>query len=83
MYEQEEIEEYEGKTFAKEINALFQTTSAKESTGIKKLFTKIGKKFLNPIYENTGFMTKEEIKKKGNQIKIDKNKSSQKKKKCC
>ena len=83
MYEQEEIEEYEGKTFAKEINALFQETSAKESKGVEDLFTKIGKKFLNHIYENTRFMTKEEIKKKGNQIKIDKNKSSQKKKNCC
>ena len=83
MYEQEEIGEYEGNALAKEINALFQETSAKESKGVEDLFTKIGKKFLNPIYENTRFMTKEEIKKKGNQIKIDKNKSSQKKKNCC
>ena len=47
MYEYEEIEEYEGKTLAKEFNALFEKISTKESTGIEKLFTIIGKKFLN------------------------------------
>ena len=77
MYEHEEIEENEGRTLAERFNALFEKISAKESTGIEKLFTRIGKKFLNP---NTCFMTKEEIKKKRNLLKIVKIK---KKKKYC
>ena len=77
MYEHEEIEENEGRTLAERFNALFQKTSAKENTGIKELFEKIGKKFLN---QNTCFMTKEEIKKKRNLLKIVKIK---KKKKYC
>ena len=48
MYEHEEVEENEGKEFAKELNAIFQKTSAKESTGIEDLFAKIGKEFLDP-----------------------------------
>ena len=48
MYEHEEVEEKEGKELAKELGAIFQKTSAKESTGVDDLFVKIGKKFLNP-----------------------------------
>ena len=48
MYEHEEVEENEGKALAKELGAIFQKTSAKESTGVEDLFTKIGKKFVNP-----------------------------------
>ena len=38
MYEHEEVEENEGKEFAKEINAIFQKTSAKESTNVSDAF---------------------------------------------
>ena len=48
MYEHEEVEENEGKDLAKELGAIFQKTSAKESTGVEDLFVKIGKKFINP-----------------------------------
>ena len=48
MYEHEEVEENEGKELAKELGAIFQKTSAKESTGVEDLFLKIGKKFINP-----------------------------------
>jgi hypothetical protein len=34
MYEYEEVKENDGKLFAKEINALFSQTSAKNCTGI-------------------------------------------------
>ena len=49
MFENEEVEEREGKEFAKEIGAIFQTTSPRESIGIEDLFYKIGRKILNPI----------------------------------
>ena len=52
MYEQEEVEENEGKDLAKQLGAIFQKTSAKESTGVEDLFVKIGKKYLNPKGEN-------------------------------
>ena len=38
MYEHEEVEENEGKELAKDLGAIFQKTSAKESTGVEDLF---------------------------------------------
>jgi hypothetical protein len=70
MYEYEEVEEKEGMAFAKQYNAIFQTTTAKDSNGsIDLLFKNIGKKFLNPNIENTSILTKEELKKRGEQLK--------------
>ena len=40
--------EEEAKELANELSAIFITTSAKNSKGIKELFSKIGKRFLNP-----------------------------------
>ena len=48
MYGDEEIEENEGKQLAKELGAIFQKTSAKQSTGVEDLFLNIGKRFINP-----------------------------------
>ena len=47
LYEIRQIED-EGKNFAKSIGAIFQYTSAKNSSGIKELFNKIGEKIFNP-----------------------------------
>ncbi len=70
MYEYEEVEEKDGMAFAKQYNAIFQTTTAKDSNGsIDVLFKNIGKKFLNPNIENTSILTKEELKKRGQQLK--------------
>ena len=70
MYEYEEVEEKEGISFAKQHNAIFQITTAKDSNGsIDLLFKNIGKKFLNPNIENTSVLTKDEIKKRGEQLK--------------
>ena len=38
MYEYEEVQETEAKAFAKDIGAIFQTTSAKLSNGVEELF---------------------------------------------
>ena len=84
MYEHEEVEENEGKELAKELGAIFQKTSAKESTGVEDLFIKIGKKFLNP---NASISTggaptagKVENKEKGQKLKADFGKKKEKKK---
>ena len=70
MYEYEEVSEVEAKAFAKDIGAIFQTTSAKLSNGVEELFRMIGKKFVNPDAENLSNLTKDELEKKKNQIKI-------------
>ena len=68
MYEYEEVEEKEGMALAKQYNAIFQTTTAKDTNGsIDLLFKNIGKKFLNPNIENTTILSKEELKKRGEQ----------------
>ena len=78
MYEQEEVEENEGKELAKQLGAIFQKTSAKESTGVEDLFTKIGKKFLNPNSVEGG-----DNKPKGQKLKAEQSKSGGEKKGCC
>ena len=41
-----EVSEEEGRSLAKEINAIFSLVSAKENFGINNLFKNIGNKFL-------------------------------------
>ena len=84
LYQFEEIKEEEGLALAKEINAIYQRTSAKETSGgIDVLFKNIGKKFLDPESEITSNMTKEELKSRGEKIMRDKIKNNQNKKSCC
>ena len=45
-----QVEDEEAKAFAKEINAIFQSTSAKSNIGIKFLFENIAKKYFDPSY---------------------------------
>ena len=83
MYEYEEVDEKDGFEFAKQYNAIFQTTTAKETNGsIDLLFKNIGKRFLNPNIENTSTMTKEELKRRGQQLKKERI-QGEKKGGCC
>ena len=79
MYEVEEVEENEGKAFAKELGAIFQKTSAKEATGVEDLFIKIGQKILNPN-DSDGASAKPEKKDK-KKIKLDKSQDEERKRK--
>ena len=45
LIEQETVDEGEARNFAKELNAIFVTTSAKSSEGINSLFEEIAKKY--------------------------------------
>ena len=85
MYEHEEVEENEGKDLAKSLGAIFQKTSAKESTGVEDLFSKIGKKFLNPNSSEGGSSgnTKVDNKPKGQKLNADKAKSGGERRGCC
>ena len=53
LYEQEEVTEKEGKEYAKEIGAIFKSTSAVTGIGISELFTIIGKKLYNPNFKES------------------------------
>ncbi len=88
MYEKEEVEEKEGKELAKELGAIFQKTSAKESTGIEDLFIKIGLKFIAPSNNsgNSGGGGKKETTEETEseqKIKLKKEGDDDKKKKGC
>ena len=82
MYEQEQVEENEGKDLAKQLGAIFQKTSAKESTGVEDLFTIIGKKFINPN-STGGSGSKVDNKPKGQKLKAGEQKAEGGKKGCC
>ena len=45
LIESEKVDEDEARNFAKEVNAIFATTSAKNRSGIDDLFIKIAKKY--------------------------------------
>ena len=86
MYEFEEVSDEEAKNYAKEINAIFQKTSAKTDVGVNELFKMIGQKVVNPETENVSNLTKEEQKKRGDKLKKDKIKkesNNNKINKCC
>ena len=48
---QKQVEDEEGIVFAKEINGIFQSTSAKSNIGIKSLFENIARKYFDPSYD--------------------------------
>ena len=85
MYQFQEVTDEEGREFAKELDAIYKRTSAKNQTGggIDDLFKDIGIKFLHPESENTSVLTKEEIKSKGEKLQREKIKNEQKKTGCC
>ena len=90
MYENEAVDESEAKEFANEHNAIFQKTSAKDSSGIDLLFVKLAKKFFNPSNDVNGIEQKDISGKTGDQndyipnIKLDgKDGGNTTKKKCC
>ena len=57
---------------AKDLDAIFQRTSAKESTGVEELFIKIGKKILNPAFiDNDENIFQEVERKKRKSVKLD------------
>ena len=63
LYEHEEVTNEEGIKLAKQLNAIYQRTSAKEENGgIDELFKNIGKKILNPDAEINTYISKKKEK---------------------
>jgi small GTP-binding protein len=61
LYESSQVSDEEGKAFAKSINGIFQSTSAKSNTGISTLFDNIGHRYFDPNFDTN---EKESIEKK-------------------
>ena len=59
LYETQQVSDEEGKAFAREINGIFQATSAKSDAGISNLFENIGKKFFDPNFDTNEAESKE------------------------
>ncbi len=96
LYQYEDVPEIVGKSFAKEINAIFIQTSAKSSTGIdvglsfiikQDLFYFAGSKMLDPKFDVNGSNQEESLMKiriKNNiNLQYDTADKKDKKKKCC
>ena len=79
----EEVSDNEGKTLAKEINALFMRTSAKLNSSIDEMFNSIGKRILNPNSAITNNLTKEEIIQKTEKLRRAQKKNNIRNKSCC
>ena len=89
-YEEQQVPNQEGKDLARELNAIFQNTSAKLGSGIENLFKLIGEKYIDPTTNiSESYMNKEEILEKQKIIQIEEFKKNNnveedtKKKKCC
>ena len=52
LFDREQVSEEEAKEFAKEIKAIFRPTSAMTAIGIDELFSAVGKKILDPDYDD-------------------------------
>ena len=66
LYEKKQVPDEEGEEFAKKISALLAFTSAKNDSGINKLFEDIATKILKPDF-NFSANEKKKIDKKNNQ----------------
>ena len=99
LYAQSQVPDEQGKAFAKEINGIFQSTSAKSNSGINTLFNNIGHKYFDPNFDTNAKESKEkqEYEKKKSQkqqqktqqlpqtrgVKLDSNKAKPQKKGGC
>ena len=80
-YEYEQVQDIEGKSLAKELNAIFHTTSAKTGLGVDELFNKIGRQCVNPDMSVMNITTKQEVSVYMKNIKLDDDPKPDKKKK--
>ena len=94
LFDREQVSEEEAKEFAKEIKAIFRPTSAMTASGIDELFSAVGKKILDPDYDDEDVEPEPmpeptpkktvEINTKGRGIKLGEGgKEEKKKEKCC
>ena len=84
LYLKQTVNNNDGREFADQIRAFFQTTSALNSEGINNLFENIGKKLIMPDYD---YQNTDKSKEKNEKIKLDnkdsKESPNEKHGKCC
>ena len=61
LYQNAQVLDEEGKAFAKSINGIFQSTSAKFNIGITSLFENIGKRYFDPNFGSNAGENKEKL----------------------
>ena len=61
IYQNAQVKDEEGKAFAKSINGIFQSTSAKSDSGITSLFENIGKRYFDPNFDSNEEENKEKL----------------------
>jgi small GTP-binding protein len=61
LYQSAQVKDEEGKAFAKSINGIFQSTSAKSDSGITSLFENIGKRCFDPNFDSNEEENKEKL----------------------
>ena len=91
LIEKEEVSEELARNLAKEMNAIFETTSAAKNIGVEQLFHNVGCKYIDPNYKTNEDSTADVKQRKLSEKKIKKNiklddknnKDANKKKKCC
>ena len=86
LYLEEAVTDEEGLKLAREIDAIYQRTSAKSDSGsIDELFINIGKKILDPDSVIESNLTKDEKRIRGQKLLKKKIKEEEQasKKKCC
>ena len=59
LYDQQQVADDQGKEFARSINGIFQSTSAKSNTGIENLFDNIGHRYFDPNFDSNAIESKE------------------------
>ena len=87
LFEREQVDEADAKKYAKEVKASFVPTSAKDSSGINKIFLEIAKKYSGSnsasILEEKDDDIEEYKKIRKESIKLEKESNCQKKRKFC
>ena len=93
LYDNQLISDEDGQKFADEIGAIFQSTSAKNDSGIGKLFDNIGRKYIDEDFDYKALdkKQKEKYEKKlsnqnennDNKVKLGDTNNKGNKKKCC
>jgi len=61
LYQSAQVQDDEGRAFAKSINGIFQSTSAKSDSGITSLFENIGKRYFDPNFDSNAEENKEKL----------------------
>ena len=96
LYDNAQVKNEEGEEYARSINAIFQSTSAKSDSGITNLFDNLGQRYFNPNFDigSKDLQEKEEYQRKKEEERRKKKEikgiqltaedtTKKKKKKCC